>query len=88
MSRRLWSNIDKTQMKIFVKAKPGSKEEKIELVDERNLIVSVREPPVGGRANEAIIRALASHFGVSNQCVRIVSGHFTRNKIIEILAFI
>ena len=72
-------------MKIFVKAKPNSKEEKVEKTDESNFIVSVKEPPVKGRANQAVRNALAIYFKTSSSSVRIVSGYNSRNKIIEIL---
>jgi len=72
-------------MKINVKAKPSSREEKIEKVDEENYIVSVKEPPIKGKANEAIRNALAIYFKTGSSCVKIVSGYSSRNKIIEIL---
>lgn len=74
-------------MKIFVKAKPSSREEKIEQADAVNFIVSVKEPPVQGRANEAIIRVLAGYFDVPYSAVRIISGYTSRQKIIEITRF-
>lgn len=72
-------------MRIFVKAKPGAREEKIEKVDEVNFVVSVKEPPVQGRANAAIIKALAEYFGVAVGRVKIVSGWTSRQKVVEIL---
>jgi hypothetical protein len=72
-------------MKISVKAKPSSKEEKVEKIDEINYIVSVKEPPVKGKANEAIRNALAVYFKTSSSRVKIISGFSSRNKIIEIL---
>ncbi|MBI2642555.1 MAG: DUF167 domain-containing protein [Candidatus Wildermuthbacteria bacterium] len=45
-------------MKIFVKAKPSSREEYVEKVDDTHFLVSVKEPPVQGRANKAIIKVL------------------------------
>ncbi|MBI2577789.1 MAG: DUF167 domain-containing protein [Candidatus Wildermuthbacteria bacterium] len=72
-------------MKIFVKAKPNAREEKIEKVDETHFIVSVKEPPKDGRANWAVTRALAGYFGISAARVNIVSGHSSRQKIVEIL---
>lgn len=72
-------------MKIFIKAKPNAREEKVEKVDESNYIVSVKEPPVKGKANEAIRNALAVYFKKGSSCVRIVSGYNSRNKVIEIL---
>lgn len=71
-------------MKIFVKAKPGSKTEKVEKVDESHFIVSVKEPPRDGKANAAIVRALSDYFNISPSRVSIVSGSESRDKIIEI----
>ena len=72
-------------MKINVKAKPGSREEKVEKIDENNFVVSVKEPPEKGKANEAIRNALAVYFKTASARVKIVSGYSSRNKIIEIL---
>ena len=71
-------------MKIFVQAKPGAEEEKVEKIDESNFRIWVKEPPVQGKANAAIIKALAGYFGVSQSQVRIISGHTSRSKIIAI----
>lgn len=61
-------------MRIIVKAKPLTKKEKIERLnqprfnfenEEAELDVYkiwVKEPPIGGQANEAITKALAKHF--------------------------
>ena len=72
-------------MKIFIKAKPGAREEKVEKIDELNYLVSVKEPPVKGKANEAIRNALAVYFKTGSSRVKIVSGYSSRNKIIEII---
>jgi len=79
-------------MKIFVKAKPNSREEKIERVHstgsgqvaENNFVVSVKELPEKGKANFAIRNALAVYFKTGTANVIIISGHTSRNKIIEI----
>ncbi len=72
-------------MKIFVKAKPGAKSEKVEKIDDSHFIVSVKEPPVQGMANQAIVRALAEYFGVALSGIKIVSGFASRQKIIEVI---
>ena len=46
--------------------------------------VSVKEPPIAGRANMAIIKAVAGHFKVAPSRVRIISGFTSRQKILEI----
>lgn len=71
-------------MKIFVKAKPSSREEKVEKIDENNFVVSVKEPAQKGMANLAIRNALAIYFKTGTTNVIIISGYTSRNKIIEI----
>ncbi|MBI3631299.1 MAG: DUF167 domain-containing protein [Candidatus Staskawiczbacteria bacterium] len=73
-------------MKIFVKAKPNAKEEKVEKIDEQNYIVSVKEPPVQGKANNAIRNALALYFRTGSSCIKIVSGYTSRSKIVEVIS--
>ena len=72
-------------MRIFIKAKPNSREEKVEKIDDLNYVVSVKEPPVKGKANEAIRNALAVYFKTGSSRVKIISGYSSRNKIIEIV---
>lgn len=69
-------------MKITIKAKPNSNENKVEKIDDLNFVVSVKDPPVQGRANRAITKLLSEYFHTPR--VRIVSGHTSRTKIVEI----
>ena len=71
-------------MKIFVKVNPGSKKEKIEKIDKSHFVVSVKELPVRGRANRAVIKVVACYFKVPQSNIRIISGLFSRQKIIKI----
>lgn len=71
-------------MRITVQAKPGAREERVEKINDEHFMVAVKEPPVEGRANTAIVRALAAHFGVASSRVRIISGHTARQKVVEI----
>ncbi len=71
-------------MKLFVKVKANAKEDKVDKIDDINFRVFVKEPPVKGRANAAVIKALAAHFNLSAEQMRIVSGFTSRQKIIEI----
>lgn len=72
-------------MKFYVKVKAGAKMEKIEKDPLGGYCVWVRERPTEGRANEAVIEALAERFGLPKSAVRIVSGHTAKNKIFEII---
>jgi uncharacterized protein (TIGR00251 family) len=70
-------------MKIQVKVTPNSKTE--ELSQEGNsFIVKIKEPPREGKANQAVIKLLARHFGVPQSQVRILTGFRNRNKVVEI----
>lgn len=71
-------------MKIIVKTKPGAKENKIEKVDEANYTIYIKEPPINGRANAALIKLLADHFDISPSLVQIISGYMARVKVVEI----
>jgi hypothetical protein len=70
-------------MKIHVKLKPNSRTEELSREGD-SYIAKVREPPREGKANQAVIKLLADHFGVPQSQVRIVSGSKSRNKIIEV----
>jgi len=83
-------------MRIIVKAKAKSREEKVERVTQPSLAlnnikteltvykVSVKEAPVGGQANEAIIKALAKYFDVAKSNIYLISGQTSKQKIFEI----
>lgn len=67
-------------MKIFVKAKAGAKNEKIEKLDETHFFVAVKAPAKNGKANRAVEKAIAGHFGAPVSRVSIVKGHSGRQK--------
>lgn len=71
-------------MKIIVKAKPNSGRNSVEKIDDTNYVVQVIAPPVDGKANTAIIKILAEYFDISPSLVEILSGHFSRTKVVEI----
>lgn len=72
-------------MKIFIKAKPMSYEEKVEKIDESHFLVCVVEPPQNGLANRGIVRAVANYFKVAQSRVIIKKGFTSKNKVIEII---
>jgi hypothetical protein len=72
-------------MFIRVKALPGQSASEIreELAD-GTLKVAVAAPREKGKANRELINFLAGHYGVDRKEVRIVSGHTSEIKLIEI----
>lgn len=72
-------------MKYTVRVKPRSK--KGPLVEENkdgSLTIFVLERAVYGKANEAVIKLLAKHFGVAKSKIQITRGHTARTKTIRI----
>ena len=49
------------------------------------LVVRVREPAVDGRANRAVVEAVADALGVARRAVRITSGVSARRKVVEVV---
>ena len=76
-------------MKLFITAKPRAREESVRKISatagEMHFLVSVKEPPVQGRANAAILKTLADYLDIAPSCLRIISGHTRRQKIVEVL---
>lgn len=50
----------------------------------RALLVAVRARAVDGRANEAVVAALAEAFGLRRREVEIVTGRHRRDKVVEL----
>jgi uncharacterized protein (TIGR00251 family) len=62
---------------------PNSKKEEVTRQGD-TFLVRVKEPAREGKANVAVIKALAGYFGVAKSQVSILSGFTSRNKTIEI----
>lgn len=80
-------------MRIFVKVKPNSKENRVVPPDETLFktnevksfyIVSVKEPPKEGKANDAVVKELALYFRCTRSQVRLLSGATSKIKAFEI----
>ena len=70
-------------MKIHVRVKPNSRTEEVSQ-EADSFIVKVKEPPKEGKANEAVTKLLAEHFGVPRSQVKILSGFKSKNKVVEV----
>lgn len=71
-------------MIIKVRVTPNSKVELLKKVDDTNYLLKVRERALEGRANNAVIEAIASYFKVSRNAVSIIHGAKNREKFIRI----
>jgi len=70
-----------TYIKVFVT--PGAKRESVEEKGE-TLVVTVREPAVGNRANDRVRAIVAEREKVSLGKVRMLTGHRSRVKMISV----
>lgn len=71
-------------MRLPIRVTPRAKKPGIKTAEDGTLAVRVREPAEDGRANDAVVAALADHFGVAKRAVTIVHGHGSRRKFVEV----
>jgi uncharacterized protein YggU (UPF0235/DUF167 family) len=81
-------------MKIIVKAKPYSKEEKVEKIPQEGFDflddkmdmykVWIKEVPEDGKANEAVIKALAKYFDTAKSNIELIKGATSSEKVFNI----
>ena len=71
-------------MRYTVIAHPNAKNPRIEIDLLGTIHVYVHAPPLEGKANMAVIEALAKHFHVHKRDVVFVSGMKSKYKIFEI----
>ena len=64
---------------------PRARVNSITVDTDGTLRVHTTTAPTDGRANDAVIRALAKHFDVPRSCINIIRGQTSHNKVIEII---
>lgn len=70
-------------MKLQVKVVPRAKKPGVEQLADGTWRVAVSAPAEDGKANAAVIEALAKHFDTSKRSIRIIRGETSRIKVIE-----
>ncbi len=70
-------------MLVKVRVVPRAKREEV-VPEGEALVVRVREPPEGGKANRRVVELLAKYFGVPKSQVEIVRGHRSREKLVKV----
>jgi len=72
-------------MKLKIRVLPRSSiSEVVGEMSDGTLKIKLTTPPVDGKANEELIKLLAKHFKVSKNCIEILVGLKSKNKIVEI----
>ena len=67
-----------------VRVQPRSKRNAVTKIADGSLKVYVTAPPEDGRANEAVVEAIAEWVGVKRCQVEIIRGATSRNKVVRI----
>ena len=71
-------------MIIHVAVKPGSAEQEISKIDDRNLAIKLTSRAEENKANIELIKLLAKYFNTEQKNVLIIRGRKSRKKVIEI----
>ena len=69
---------------VSVTAKPNAFEDRLEWADERSCVAWVRAAAEKGKANVAVEKLLAAHFGIARLRVKIIRGASSSRKLVEI----
>ena len=70
--------------KIAVTVKPNAKKAEVTKLSDAEYRVAVQPPAQDGKANEAVIDLLADYFGIAKSAVKIIRGHSSRHKLLEV----
>lgn len=71
-------------MIIQVKVIPGSRDEGIEVIGDKEYKIKVKERPEKGKANARVIDLIAKHFEISKKDV-VIKNPTSRKKIVELI---
>ncbi|MBM3321873.1 DUF167 domain-containing protein [candidate division WOR-3 bacterium] len=71
-------------MRTGVLVKPGASADEVTRRADGTLVVRVRARAREGEANEAVVRVVARHFCIPKTGIRIVAGHRSRTKFLEL----
>jgi len=68
---------------VDVRVHPGASRNELTEQD-GHLVVRVTAPPAEGKANAAVCKLVAKHFGVPPSSVEVVRGHRGRRKVLRL----
>lgn len=74
-------------MKITVKVKAGSKEEKVTPASDGGFILHVKAPAKEGKANKAVIELLSRHFNIPKNSIAMLRGFKGKIKVVDLKTF-
>lgn len=75
---------NEAQVKVDIKVQPRSSLQKVARNPDGSLKVYLRSAPSNGKANKELRQVIAEFYKIRKSTVKIITGHTSRNKIIEI----
>jgi len=72
-------------VRLSVVVSPRAARDRVDRIDPTHLRVAVTAPPHEGRANAAVIKAVAAFLDVPPSRVRIIRGLSSRRKIVDVM---
>ena len=75
---------EKGMLTISVRVQPRASKKAVEEVRDGALRVRLTAPPAEGAANEQLIEVLSKELGIKKSAIRIVKGHSSRDKLVEV----
>lgn len=71
-------------MRISVIVKTKVRREAVKQINKDTVLVAVKAVPEKGKANMSVISLLSEHFDTAKSNIKIISGSYSKHKIIEI----
>lgn len=71
-------------MNLDIRVQPRANRNSVEIGADGTVRVRVTAPPDRGKANDAVVKLLADRLRVSKSAIRIIRGHTSRNKVIQV----
>lgn len=78
-------DLNGAEMIIQVRITPNAKKSEITELGNNGYKIKVDAPAIGGKANVRLIEILSDYFNVPKSSIRMVKGHRSREKVLEIL---
>jgi uncharacterized protein (TIGR00251 family) len=69
---------------MWIIVKPQARKAEVKQNADGECVVSVRAPAREGKANQALVELLASHFHVPKSYVKIIRGETGKRKLVQI----
>lgn len=84
MSELKWCSAIPGGVRIAVQLQPGAKKTEVVGVHDDALKLKLQAPPIEGRANEALVKFLASALSVPKSAVTITHGLTNKRKLVAV----